>query len=136
MKSIFACIIFASSLLSPPALAKDLPKGARPVSDAEQIKLFSGKKFTGPYYGKDGKKAGTFTAHFRNGGAKAVTVTSSGGKKTSKTLKWYVKSGKFCEQLFSSEKVQCGTQGVIFKAGGTCYTTESNRKTVRNEFRC
>lgn len=120
----------------PLALAKDLPKSAKAVSDAEHIKLFSGKSFRGKYYGKNGKAAGKFSVSFKRNGTKTVSVTPAGKKSTKKTLKWYVKGGKFCDEAYATGKAVCGTRGTLYKIGGTCYTTQSNKKTVRNEFRC
>ncbi|CTQ42250.1 hypothetical protein [Roseibium aggregatum] len=40
------------------AEAKSIPQDARPLSDAEQIELMSGKKIKGTFYNKSRKKAG------------------------------------------------------------------------------
>lgn len=115
---------------------KTLPKDAVPVSDAEQVTLSSGKKVNGVFYGKNGKKAGTFSVHWKDDGTKAVTVTPDGKKAMSKSLKWFVRDGQFCEERFRDSKLICGTEGLYFKAGNVCFTTQADKKTVTNEFGC
>ncbi|MEW4459326.1 hypothetical protein AB1K42_14630 [Roseibium algicola] len=118
------------------AEAKSIPQDAQPLSDAEQIELMSGKEIKGTFYNKSGKKAGTFTSEWNSDGVKKTSLTPTGQKTQSKTLKWYVKNGQFCDQSYRTEKYVCGTKGQWFKAGGTCFVTQGDKKTISTEFGC
>ena len=124
-------------VFSPTALlAKDIPSSAKAMTEEERIEVFSGNKIQGIFYNKKGKKAGDWVVEWKDNGDKVLVVTPLGKKSMTKTLKWMVKDGQFCDEGFRDEKMVCGHENTYFKDGNSCFTTLKGSKFVSNEFPC
>lgn len=123
------CLSYSSSH------ALELPKGAKPVSDAGAIGIFVNRKLKITIYNrKTGKKIGTGTLHHRNDGVKAVNIVVN-GKRIKQNLKWQIKGGKLCAGSISAKgKTVCGSEG-LYQKGNQCYFAP-NGKRVGTSFNC
>lgn len=126
-----ACLVIASTS----AEAKNLPKGAKKMTDAQALQIFPNRTFRGTVYGKNGKKAGTYVLEYAAGGKKNVKVSLKGKKTFRTTVKWYVKGPKFCQFQISEKKMVCGVDGNVYVSKGMCHVSY-NGKTINSEFKC
>jgi len=128
-------LTFIATMLTTPAVALELPKGAKKVSDADAIAIFVNRKHTLTLYDtKTGKKVGGGSLEHRSNGVKAVNITYK-GKTIRKNLKWKINGGQLCAGSIAQGKTVCGTEGALYREGNKCYNSRDGRM-VGTEFKC
>lgn len=118
LKSIAVCTLSASVLTGPAlALSKksELPKDAKPLSDAVIAKQNIGKTIKGKWWYPDGKYGGKWSTTFTGGPTEGVKKLA--GRK--KPGRWTFKNGDWCSTEGRNQKMKCDT--VSYKHDGMCY---------------
>jgi hypothetical protein len=120
-----------------PAMAEKLPAGAQPVNDSQYVELLAGKTVSGVAYKDNGSRLGTYKTRYKADGRKLLTWKPYGGGPTRNfAVRWEIRDGLFCEQGVPSGTMRCGARGLVYRKGGTCFHTFSDKKTVRFKYGC
>ena len=135
MKTILMMMFGAAATIVTSATALELPKGAKLVADTEAGAIFINRKLKLTIYNtKTGEKIGGGALHHRPDGVKMIDITVN-DKKIRRNLKWSMKNGRFCGDSLALDKRICGTGGMLYKLGGTCYNSRDGKR-VAAKFKC